>query len=177
MSGPPPQLDSATLQSLLSSSSSTNNTKPHVLLSESSLDAVTNDENKTNSTRLLCPRKECKSTILLSDTATLVSREDNINVSHFWHSKFYNTHRNKVEPTPHPQLNKITSNQWWFIKGSPMSFENVGFTNSTGEVGPSGKPLKLLTCAECDVGPLGWCEEGGDGEYWMAVERVGYQTE
>jgi hypothetical protein len=35
--------------------------------------------------------------------------------------------------------------------------------------------LKLLTCAECDLGPLGWCEEGGK-EFWLACARVGYKS-
>jgi len=33
--------------------------------------------------------------------------------------------------------------------------------------------LKLLACAECDLGPLGWSEEGGS-EYWLACSRVRY---
>ena len=37
----------------------------------------------------------------------------------------------------------------------------------------SGLKLKLLACAECDLGPLGWCEEGGK-EFWLACTRVGY---
>ena len=37
----------------------------------------------------------------------------------------------------------------------------------------SGPRLKLLACAECDLGPLGWCEEGGK-EFWLACPRVGY---
>ena len=37
----------------------------------------------------------------------------------------------------------------------------------------SGPKLKLLACAECDLGPLGWCEEGGK-EFWLTCTRVGY---
>lgn len=37
----------------------------------------------------------------------------------------------------------------------------------------SSKPIKLLICADCDVGPLGWCEEGGE-EFWLACSRVKY---
>ena len=39
----------------------------------------------------------------------------------------------------------------------------------------TGKKLKLLACAECDLGPLGWSEEGGT-EFWLACSRVGYRT-
>lgn len=37
----------------------------------------------------------------------------------------------------------------------------------------AGQRLKLLACGECDLGPLGWSEEGGF-EYWLACARVGY---
>ena len=37
----------------------------------------------------------------------------------------------------------------------------------------AGQQLKLLACAECDLGPLGWSEEGGS-EYWLACSRVSY---
>lgn len=33
--------------------------------------------------------------------------------------------------------------------------------------------MKLLLCAECDLGPVGWCEEGGS-EFYLACNRVGY---
>jgi hypothetical protein len=36
------------------------------------------------------------------------------------------------------------------------------------------KKLRLLACAECDLGPLGWNEEGGT-EFWLACARVGYR--
>lgn len=36
------------------------------------------------------------------------------------------------------------------------------------------KKLKLLIRAECDLGPLGWYEEGGS-EFWLAVSRVRYR--
>lgn len=74
-----------------------------------------------------------------------------------------------------------------------MAFENIGFTHpvqpltnsgiSLCLLNPSlkvhyciffaGRRLKLLACAECDLGPLGWSEEGGS-EYWLACSRVGY---
>jgi hypothetical protein len=39
----------------------------------------------------------------------------------------------------------------------------------------TGKKLKLLACAECDLGPLGWSEEGGT-EFWLTCSRVGYRA-
>ena len=62
-----------------------------------------------------------------------------------------------------------------------MVFENIGFSKtmptyqSSGEPSDGPQPIKLLTCAECDLGPLGWVEEGPRGMvYWLAVDRVGY---
>lgn len=57
-----------------------------------------------------------------------------------------------------------------------MTFENVGFTRPVGgTAAPSGKRMKLLACAGCDLGPIGWCEEGGS-QHWVHVERVAYRT-
>ncbi|KAF9265626.1 hypothetical protein L218DRAFT_957226 [Marasmius fiardii PR-910] len=59
-----------------------------------------------------------------------------------------------------------------------MQFENIGFSRTAEglPLSPSGKKMKLLTCAECDLGPLGWCEEGGT-EFWLASTRVGYRDQ
>lgn len=53
-----------------------------------------------------------------------------------------------------------------------MAFENVAFSRT---VSSSGKNLKLLACAECELGPLGWCAEGGS-EFWLVADRVGYRA-
>lgn len=37
-----------------------------------------------------------------------------------------------------------------------------------------GRRMKLLICAECELGPIGWCEEGGS-EFWIACSRVAYR--
>ena len=62
-----------------------------------------------------------------------------------------------------------------------MVFENIGFSKtlptdeSSGEPSSNSRPIKLLTCAECDLGPLGWVEEDPSGmSYWLVADRVGY---
>ncbi|KAH7338303.1 acyl-CoA N-acyltransferase [Rhizoctonia solani] len=61
---------------------------------------------------------------------------------------------------------------WWLVKPSPMQFENIGFSRAVG--GDGG--IKYLSCAECDLGPLGWCVERGPTEFWVNAGRVGYRT-
>ncbi|PIL27473.1 hypothetical protein GSI_10623 [Ganoderma sinense ZZ0214-1] len=58
-----------------------------------------------------------------------------------------------------------SSNHCAFISGTATTIVPSG----------SGKSMKLLACAECDLGPLGWCQEGGS-EFWLAVNRVGYRA-
>lgn len=62
-----------------------------------------------------------------------------------------------------------------------MVFENIGFSKTLPTDGSPGgppdgaQPVKLLICAECDLGPLGWVEEGPSGmTYWLIADRVGY---
>ncbi|EIN05525.1 Mss4-like protein, partial [Punctularia strigosozonata HHB-11173 SS5] len=73
-----------------------------------------------------------------------------------------------------------STTQWWLVTPSPMAFENIGFSRPVGSSKAASsstaprKPIKLLICAECDLGPLGWCEEGGR-EFWLAPNRVAYR--
>jgi len=57
-----------------------------------------------------------------------------------------------------------------------MTFENIAFSRPvSSESSSSSNPkVKLLACAECELGALGWCKEGGN-EYWVAVTRVAYK--
>jgi hypothetical protein len=81
--------------------------------------------------------------------------------------------------------------QWWLITGTEMTFENVGFSKPVQNDGHSSQcisacktvdvtadlrvaSMKLLTCADCDLGPLGWCIPQS-GEFWLACSRVGYK--
>ncbi|KAJ8079148.1 hypothetical protein PM082_013436 [Marasmius tenuissimus] len=137
---------------------------------ENGISDITNkDEGPSNRYDILCPRSGCGSIILKNKVAKLVDREDSP----------------QIDPSNlplHPVLTEITadsesSSKWWLITPSPMQFENVGFSKTTeAMLGPSGKKLKLLACAECDLGPLGWSEEGGT-EFWLASTRVGYRAD
>lgn len=101
----------------------------------------------------------------------------------------------------HPDLTLLpappATTHWWLIRPSPFAFENIGFTRPVPPGDKSSgtrsvfevlhslsdapfheeptKKLKLLICAECDLGPLGWTEEGGT-EFWLACSRVKYSA-
>ncbi|CUA78035.1 hypothetical protein RSOLAG22IIIB_13003 [Rhizoctonia solani] len=115
-----------------------------------------------NTFKLTCPRPQCGSLILLRGVGTWAPPDDK---------------------TTHPDI--FTSPQsdfpvtlpdgptgWWLVKPSPMQFENIGFSRAVG--GDGG--IKYLSCAECDLGPLGWCVERGPTEFWVNAARVGYRT-
>ncbi|KAF8954808.1 hypothetical protein BDZ97DRAFT_367269 [Flammula alnicola] len=131
-----------------------------VLVPES--EAVGTSVNKFD---LLCPRADCGSLILKKGVGKWVERASV-----------------QIEPTgnlPNPHLPILPSPpetaQWWLITPSPMAFENIGFTRPVQPLAESGRRIKLLTCAECDLGPLGWSEESGS-EFWLACSRVGYRA-
>lgn len=83
------------------------------------------------------------------------------------------------------------STKWWLVTPDPFAFENITFTHPVGSLKSGyllsfpqlayidllcldeGKALKLLACGDCELGPLGWCEVGGN-EFWLACSRVWY---
>ncbi|KAK2467925.1 hypothetical protein APHAL10511_000220 [Amanita phalloides] len=124
----------------------------------------TDDDGSINKYDLLCPRKECGSVILKKGVAMLAERPSV-----------------QLEPTDAerhellPALPEAPEGmEWWLISPSPMAFENIGFSRPVSSPSSQGTHLKLLACAECDLGPLGWSVEGGR-EFWLASTRVGYQ--
>ncbi|KAJ7254663.1 acyl-CoA N-acyltransferase [Mycena haematopus] len=111
---------------------------------------------------LLCLRINCGSVILRRGVA-----------------KFTEAPSVQLEPSNHPGNpllpalpQQSTTAQWWLVTPSAMEFENIGFSHAVESL---GEKMKLLACAECDLGPVGWCREGGT-EFWLACSRVGYRT-
>ncbi|KAG5652547.1 hypothetical protein H0H81_004608 [Sphagnurus paluster] len=114
---------------------------------------------------LLCPRENCGSVILKSGIGEWVERAG----------------YGQMDPEGLPVQSILSALpsppetcQWWLVTPSPMEFENIGFSRPVQQ-NPTGPKLKLLACAECDLGPLGWSEEGGL-EFWVACARVSYRT-
>jgi len=133
---------------------------------ETKLDLTLSDDGVlTNKYDLLCPRG-CRSVILKRGVGQLVERSG-IEMDSPDHP---------VDPVLAPLPVPPATVQWWLVTPSPMAFENVGFSRPvarTGEASASSKPIKFLICADCEVGPLGWCEVGGK-EFWLASSRVKY---
>jgi len=111
---------------------------------------------------LLCPRPGCGSVILKNGVAQWVERA----------SEQLQPPEVPLNPLLAPLPPPGETTQWWLVSPSPMAFENIGFSKP---VGGSGSKKKLLACAECDLGPLGWSEEGGT-EFWLACSRVAYRV-
>ncbi|KAG8711207.1 hypothetical protein FRC11_003406, partial [Ceratobasidium sp. 423] len=102
--------------------------------------------------KLTCPRPQCGSLILSRGVGIWTPAE---------------------HTTTHPEIFASSQSEfpvslpggptgWWLVKPSPMQFENIGFSRAVG--GDGG--IKYLSCAECDLGPLGWCVERGPTEFW-----------
>ena len=93
-----------------------------------------------------CPR--CPSKICLSDTAVFVEGEMKM-------SKY------KVEA---PEEEVVT--KFWLLT-SLMAFENIGVSHLVDNV-------KFLSCADCEVGPIGWHDVNDRTRFYIAAERVRY---
>ncbi|THH16313.1 hypothetical protein EW146_g4318 [Bondarzewia mesenterica] len=112
---------------------------------------------RVNEYDLLCPRKDCGSIIIKKGVGKLEERESVL-----------------MEPPErtNPLLPALPTlpikTYWWLVGPNPMVFENIGFSKPVNTA--SNKPRKLLACAECDLGPLGWCEDG-TSEFWLASGR------
>ncbi|OCH88018.1 Mss4-like protein [Obba rivulosa] len=164
---PPPSASPADLWAALQRVSSQQRPKALLLPSfAGGVQDVVNDSggSRTNKYDLLCPRDGCGSVILKNDVATLVERES-------------------VRLEPEEQLSSLlealptppTPMSWWRVTPNAMAFENIGFSRPVQSLSPSSAKIKLLLCAECDLGPLGWHEEGSS-EFWLACSRVGYRA-
>ncbi|KAJ7674453.1 Mss4-like protein [Mycena rosella] len=114
---------------------------------------------------LLCPRPECGSIILRAGVAKLLERPS---------IQMEPADRTPAALLPLPQ--PPASTEWWLVTPSPMEFENIGFSKPVAPLSSGDKQLKLLLCAQCDLGPLGWSEVDGT-EFWLACSRVGYRAD
>ncbi|KDQ09289.1 hypothetical protein BOTBODRAFT_37197 [Botryobasidium botryosum FD-172 SS1] len=165
--GPPMDVPPEILAALARHSSRPKPAAAQLLSSFESIgDVIDTGEDKTNKHKLACVREGCGSLILLPNVARFVEGPSV-----------------EIDPPSHPSSPLLpplptppATTTWWLITPSPMQFENIGFSKPVPSLSalPSGKRKKLLACAECDLGPIGWCEEGGT-EFWVSCQRVAYR--
>jgi len=105
-------------------------------------------EGEPSNREMYCPR--CTSKIALADTASLVSHEMQLS-------------RYKVAG---PELQLV--DKFWLLP-SLMHFENIGVTRLVDNI-------KFLSCADCEVGPLGWHDVTDLSKFYLAAERVRYRA-
>ncbi|KAG8911831.1 hypothetical protein FRC00_005765 [Tulasnella sp. 408] len=128
-------------------------------------DLVTDDSSsggQSNKYKLVCPREGCRSVILLPGVAKLVEA-----AAVELDSPKDPPPPNVLAPLPSPP----ETMEWWLVTPNPMRFENIGFSKT---VHTPGGILKMLSCADCDLGPLGYSEVRTT-EFWVACSRVAYR--
>ncbi|KIJ47910.1 hypothetical protein M422DRAFT_248496 [Sphaerobolus stellatus SS14] len=149
------------LAALTSSSRNRPTARPYASFGSSELVSAEGE----NAFDILCPRSGCGSIILKAGAGKLRKGPS-----------FELEPTDRTPPAPLERLpSPPTEISWWLVTPSPMAFENIGFSRPiNSSTGPSEPKIKLLACAECDLGAFGWSKEGGT-EFWLAASRVGYR--
>jgi len=117
----------------------------------------------SNKFRIVCPREGCRSLILRPGVAKMVERAViQLDISDDLPPA------NLLPPVPVPPATM----KCWLITPSPMQFENIGFSKTIPRPDEAGE-LKLLSCSECNLGPIGW-HYVGTTDFWLVCSRVWY---
>lgn len=157
----------AALQSQAQTTCSKPDQKPYTSFADPPTDLTYTDRAvQYNAYKLTCAREACGSVILLRGVGV-------------WHDRTSTAANHpQIFTTPEPGFPISLPDGptgWWLVKPTPMQFENIGFSRAiTGSGGTT--QIKYLSCAECDLGPLGWCVERGPTEFWVNAGRVGYRA-
>ncbi|KAG2233277.1 Mss4-like protein [Thamnidium elegans] len=123
---------------------------------ENPLEKLVNDLGK-NVADILCPKENCKCVILRKNTATLVER-DGAKLSLPTSTLPENT---LLKP------DEDNDTHFWHV-GNMMDFENVGFSTTVGTT-------KYLSCADCDLGPIGYHDTTDPKEFVISIKRAKYR--
>ncbi|XP_067140569.1 guanine nucleotide exchange factor MSS4 [Centruroides vittatus] len=100
---------------------------------QSSLADINLTKDSKNQQTIICQR--CSSKILKPNNATYVE------IEHFLPFMHRKSSRSEVHEGE-------TLQEFWCVDDI-YTFENVGFSNTVGSI-------KYLTCADCEIGPIGW---------------------
>ncbi|KAF9581688.1 hypothetical protein BGW38_001198 [Lunasporangiospora selenospora] len=144
-----------------------------------------NADTSVNRFEIYCPQSDCRCKILLASTATLEQRaksklslanlpREGAAISSIEDNTAHDT-ATESETTPTSGAGDVAASEdtqaFWRVSDM-MAFENIGFSKKL----PNG--IQLLSCADCDTGPLGYHETvitpGVNKEYLIALNRVRY---
>ncbi|KAI8978544.1 Mss4-like protein [Pilobolus umbonatus] len=100
-----------------------------------------------NTTDILCPRETCDCVIFRKQVAERVTRDGT-----------------KLQL---PSSTQPLEDEFWIVK-SMMDFENAGFSQTVGTI-------KYLSCADCDIGPLGYHDTTQPNEFLISMKRARYR--
>ncbi|ESO01266.1 hypothetical protein HELRODRAFT_81961 [Helobdella robusta] len=106
-------------------------------------------ENGKNSSKILCER--CKCIILRPNTATFAIKEFSLPIM-------------KKKSADEPDTNCDLITECWKVENM-YAFENIGFSYLVDTT-------KYLTCADCEIGPVGWHDVTAPNEFFIALSRV-----
>ncbi|KAK4474364.1 hypothetical protein MN116_001527 [Schistosoma mekongi] len=125
-----------------------------VKLCESISSNIQLTQNGYNQFNILCPR--CSSVVLRKNTAKLTNKQHDLPT---FARKSELSNASKEFPTE-------LIEEFWCVNDM-YAFENVGFTNSVST-------FRYLTCADCELGPLGFhdTQEGPITAYYIAITRT-----
>ncbi|KAI7901714.1 putative guanine nucleotide exchange factor mss4 [Cokeromyces recurvatus] len=112
-------------------------------------------ENGKNNADILCPKENCNCVILRKNTASLVERDG---------SKLALPESALPANT---LLNADDDTHFWHVSNM-MDFENVGFSTTMGTT-------KYLSCADCDLGPIGYHDTTNPKEFVVSIKRARYR--
>ncbi|KAG2203048.1 hypothetical protein INT47_013264 [Mucor saturninus] len=115
------------------------------------LETLVNESGK-NVANILCPKENCQCIILRKNTATLVERDG---------AKL----ALPITSVPATLL-KDNDTHFWHVSNM-MDFENVGFSTTVGTT-------KYLSCADCDLGPIGYHDTTDPKEFVISISRAKY---
>jgi hypothetical protein len=140
---------------------------------ENPLERLVNESGK-NTADVLCPKENCKCIILRKNAATLVERDG----SKVYHqkkkisvqiSRMLTCKQLALPESTLPANNLLQDNDthFWHV-GNMMDFENVGFSTTVGTT-------KYLSCADCDLGPIGYHDTTNPKEFVISIQRAKYR--
>ncbi|KAI8144441.1 Mss4-like protein [Fennellomyces sp. T-0311] len=115
-------------------------------------------ESGKNAADILCPIDKCKCVVIKKGAATLVDRD----------GAKLELPESVLGSNLSEQLQGLAETQFWQLSNM-MDFENVGFSKTVGTI-------KYLSCADCDVGPIGYHDTASDPkEFLISVRRARYR--